>query len=146
MLLIPAQYELEEAGQIIFAANYQKSDKQALTIADTIAKLYNAEITVLHFLDVNNTELEKEKERNNFDSYACSLQKLFSESKIKFCLLETSSVAETMETLYKKFPYDIMAMVRRKKGFFEKFFIKSFTQKMAYVTTKPLLIVPETAV
>jgi len=143
VLLIPSKYELEEPGQFIFASNYLKSDKQALTLIDAMAKLYNADITVLHLLSVYNTESEKEKERNDFDTYAFSLQSYFKESKINFHLLETSSVIETLETLNKKFPYDIMTMVRRKKTFLEKFFIKCFTQNMAYITTKPLLVVPE---
>lgn len=143
VLLVPAKYELEEPGQIVFATNYQKTDKQALTLVNALAKLYNARITVLHFLSVYETESEKEKERNDFDTYAFSLQRMFNESKIKFHLLETSSVIETMEMLDKKFPYDLLAMVRRKKTFLEKFFIKSFTRNMAYITTKPLLIVPE---
>ena len=143
VLLIPAKYELEKPGQFVFATNYGASDKQALTLVDALAKLYNAEITVLHFLSVYETESEKEKERNDFDNYACSLQRVFNESKMKFHMLERSSVIETMETLDKKFPYDIMAMVRRKKTFLEKFFIKSFTKNMAYITAKPLLILPE---
>ena len=143
VLLIPAKYELEEPGQFVFATNYGASDKQALTLVDALAKLYNAEITVLHFLSIYETESEKEKERNDFDNYACSLQRVFNESKMKFQMLERSSVIETMETLEKKFPYDIMAMVRRKKTFLEKFFIKSFTKNMAYITAKPLLILPE---
>lgn len=143
VLLVPAKYELEEPRQFVFATNYQPTDKQALTLVDAMAKLYSADITVLHLLDVYNTEMEKEKERNDFDTYAFSLQREFNESKMTFHLLETSSINETMETLDSKFPYDIMAMVRRKKSSLEKFFIKSFTQNMAYITKKPLLIVPE---
>ncbi len=143
VLMVPAKYELEEPRQIVFATNYQKTDKQALTLVDAMAKLYNADTTVLHFLSVNNTESEKEKERADFNIYAYHLQREFNESNMKFHLLETSSVIETMETLDRKFPYDIMAMVRRKKSFLEKYLIKSFTQNMAYITTKPLLVVPE---
>lgn len=50
---------------------------------------------------------------------------------------------ETLETLNSKFPYDILAMVRRNKTFIERFFIKSFTQNMAYITKKPLIIIPD---
>jgi nucleotide-binding universal stress UspA family protein len=143
VLLVPSKYEFADMRQIVFATNYQKSDKQALTLVAALAKLYNANITVLHFLSVYNNESEKEKERNDFNTYAFALQRSFNDSKMKFHLLETASIIETMETLDKIFPYDIMAMVRRKKTFLEKFFIKSFTQNMAYITTKPLLIVPE---
>ncbi len=143
VLLVPSKYELEEPGQFVFATNYQKSDKKALIFVDTMAKLYSANVTVLHFLSAYESEVAKETERNNFDTYAYHLQRVFNKSNITFHLLETSSVIEAMETLDKKFPYDIMAMVRRKKTFLEKFFIKSFTQNMAHITTKPLLIIPE---
>lgn len=144
VLLVPAKYELEKPAQFVFATNFQKTDKQALTLANAMAKLYNADVTVLHFLSIYTAEAKKEKEKTDFDTYAFSLQRYFNESKIKFHLLETSSVIETMENLDKKFPYDILAMVRRKKSFLENFFIKSFTENMAYLTKKPLLIVPET--
>jgi nucleotide-binding universal stress UspA family protein len=143
VLLVPSKYELEEPRQFVFATNYQATDKLALTLLAAIAKLYDADITVLHFLSVYNAESEKEKERTDFDTYAFSLQRKFNESKMKFHLLETSSVTETMENLDKKFPYDMMVMVRRQKTFLEKFFVKSFTQNMAYITKKPLLVVPE---
>jgi len=143
VLLVPAKYELEEPKQFVFATNYQSSDKQALTLVDAIAKLYHAEIAVLHFLNVYDTEAEKEKKKNDFDTFAYSLQRVFNESKIKFHLLEVPSVMETMEALDNKFPYDILAMVRRNKTFLEKMFIRGFTQKMTIVTKKPLLVIPE---
>lgn len=71
------------------------------------------------------------------------MQRRFSEAKLKFQLVETTSVAETIGHLDKKFPYDMLAMVRRKKSFLQRFFLKSFTQNMAYVTRKPLLVIPE---
>ena len=37
--------------------------------------------------------------------------------------------------------YSLMA--RRKLGFLNRFFKRSFTKKMAYITTLPLLIIPE---
>lgn len=143
VLLVPEKYELGKPKQFVFASNYQPTDRQALTLLDTMAKLYDADITVLHFLNAYNTETVKENERNEFNNYAFSLQREFNESKISFHLMETASVTETIERLDKKFPYDIMTMVRRKKSFLEKFFIKSFTKNMACLTTRPLLIVPE---
>lgn len=143
VLLVPAKYKLEEPKQFVFATNYQPSDKQALKLVNALAKLYHAEVTVLHFLSVYETETEKERKRREFDSYAFSLQRYFNESRMKFHLLETSSITETMENLDKKFPYDLLVMVRRQKTLLEKFFVKSFTKNMAYITDKPLLIVPE---
>lgn len=143
VLLVPAKYELEEPGQIVFVTNFSTTDKAALVNVGEMARLYKAGITVLHFQSVYTAHAEKEKEKNDFDTYAHYLQRELNKYKIHFHLLEVGSVTETMETLDKKFPYDVMAMVRRKKTFLEKFFIKSFTQNMAYITNKPLLVVPE---
>jgi len=141
VLLVPAKYELSEPLQFVFATNFSNTDKTALANVGEMAKLYNAGITVLHFQSVFTEHAEKEK--NDYDTYAHYLHKELNKYKIRFHMLEVSSVIETMETLDKMFPYDVMAMVRRKKTFLEKFFVKSFTQNMAYVITKPLLIVPE---
>lgn len=143
VLLVPEKYKPEVVKHFVFATNYHPTDKQALTLVAAMAKLYNANISVLHYLSVYTAESEKAKEKNDFYSYAFSLQRQFNKSKMKFDLMESSSITETMERLDKKFPYDVMVMVRRKKSFLERFFIKSFTQHMAYVTKKPLLIVPE---
>lgn len=142
VLLVPQKYELAEPRQFVFATNYSNTDKAALLHLGEMAKLYNAGITVLHFLSAYTTHAEKEKEKNDFDTYAHYLQRELNEYKIHFHLLEVESVPEAMETLEQKFPYDVMTMVRRKKTFLEKFFVKSFTQNMAYVTKKPLLVIP----
>lgn len=143
VLLVPEKYDLKPLEQIVFATNYHKTDKQALTLVVAMAKFYNAAVTVLHLPGNYTSEKDKEKKQTDFDTYAYALQREFNKSKLQFHLLDTSSVTETMENLDKKFPYDMLAMVRRKKGFLEKFFIKSFTKNMAYTTSKPLLIVPE---
>lgn len=143
VLLVPSKYELEKPGQFVFVTNYQATDKEALRIIDGLAHLYNADITVLHLLIAYETENEKERRKKDFDAYAVALQKEFSGTNMSFHLLEISSVIETMETLENKIPYDVMGMVRRRKTFLEKIFVKSFTQNMAYITKKLLLIVPE---
>lgn len=143
VLLIPAKYEIKDLNQFVFATNYRAADKLALTLVNAMAKLFEAEVTVVHFSNAYHSELDKIKVKDEFDSYVYTLQKVFNESKIKFHLLETTSVVETMETLDSNIPYDVMAMVRRNKTFLEKFFIKSFTQNMVYLTKKPLLIIPD---
>ncbi len=143
LLLVPAKYELEIPKKFVLATNYQPTDQKALALVDTMAKAYDAEVTILHIINAYMTESAKATEKSHFDSYASSLKPDFSESKIKFQLLETTLISETMETLEKSCPYDIMTMVRRKRTFIESFFLKSFTKKMAYLIKKPFLIIPD---
>lgn len=143
VLLIPGKYDWKDPTHLVFASNYSLADREALTILLSIAKLFKSRVTVLHLRNVYLSTAEKEKVQADFDAYAFALQRDFTEHKIKFSLLDTDSVIETMENLDKKMPYDIITMVRRKKGFYEKFFIGSFTKNMAYITKQPLLIIPE---
>lgn len=141
VLLVPEKFEWKEPEQIVFATNYQKTDKQVLSMILSMAKLYSAMVTVVHLYNVY--AMEEEKEKTDFDAYAYALQREFNEFNLKFQLLKTSAVTETMENLYKEVPYDMVVMVRRKKTFMERFFLNNFTKNMAYVTNRPLLVVPE---
>lgn len=144
VLLIPEKYEWKDPEQIVFATNLSASDKSALSQINAIAGLYNAETTVIHLMNARLNPAIREKAKKDFDAHARKLQdKLKTKSTINFHILEVDSIVEAMEGLHKKFPYDMMAMVRRKKKLLEKFMVKSFTKNMAYVTRKPLLIIPE---
>lgn len=143
VLLIPQKFTLKDPGHILFATNYEHADKEALSVLLSIAKPYNSTVTVLHLLNAYLMGGEKEREKDHFDAYSYSLQREFNNVKLKFKLLESTSITETMENLDKIIPYDMIAMVRRKKGFYEKFFLGSFTKNMAYVTKLPLLVVPQ---
>lgn len=143
VLLVPEKYDRDDPKHIVFATNYSNTDKHALAFLLGISKSYKGKVTVLHLRSAYASAPEQAKEKADFDAYAFALQRDFSQYKIRFQMLESSSVIETMENLYSKLPYDILAMVRRKKGFYEKFFVGSFTKNMAYVTTQPLLVIPE---
>ena len=142
VLLVPEKFKWKEPEQIVFATNYQKTDKQALSLVLALAKYYNATVTVTHLINAYNIP-EAEKEQTDFDTYAYTVQREFNNSKLKFQLVKATSVTETMENLYKEVPYDMVVMVRRKKTFMERYSMESFTKNMAYITNHPLLIVPE---
>jgi len=144
ILLVPGKYEWKDPGQLVFATNFSPSDKEALPLIDKLARLYDAETTVLHLMKSNASAAESEKEKKDFDAHARAIQKKAKNNlSLHFHVLEVDSIIDAMETLDKKFPYDVMIMVRRKKKLLEKLMVKSFTKSMAYVTRKPLLIIPE---
>ncbi|MEO9050435.1 MAG: universal stress protein [Ginsengibacter sp.] len=141
VLLIPERFEWKLPEKIVFTTSFQKADTIALPIVFEIAKLYGALVTFVNLL--NPYDQYGEKEKRKFESYTYSVQRTFNDSRIQFQQLETTSVIKTMENLYEEIPYDMLGMARRKLGFFNRFFQKSFTKKMAYLTTQPLLVIPE---
>lgn len=63
VLLVPEKYEFMEPHQFVFATNFSSTDKAALAIVGEMAKLYEAEITILHFQTAYNTPVVKQEEK-----------------------------------------------------------------------------------
>lgn len=141
VLLVPEKFELAPIKKIVFTTDIHKADSKALPVVFDFANRYNALVTLVNLNDPYHTY--DEKEQKDFDTYAYYVQRNFNDSRIQFKQLKTSSVVKTMENLHEEIPYDLLGMARRKLGFLNRFFQKSFTKRMAYITTKPLLIIPE---
>jgi len=141
VLLIPEKFEWKDPEHIVFATNYDRKDRDALEFTLSLAKIYNADVTVVH-LTHEGSLLRKEDELD-FNTYAYALQRTFSDSELNFKEIKTTRLNDTMENLHDELAYDMLVMVRHTKKFLEKFLLKSFTKNMACITTLPLLIVPE---
>lgn len=142
VLLIPKNHEREEFGQIVFATDLQESDQEALAFTIELARLVNCAVTVIHLVDSSASDKEQEKEKDSFQTYAYYMQRKFSHFNVKFQLTDTLPGMDKMEALFKEIPYGMLAMVRRRKSFFQNFFSKSDTRSMAYISKKPVLIIP----
>lgn len=141
VLLVPEKFEWKEPEQFVFATNYQRADRKALTLTVALAKIYNAAVTVVHLLD---PYLQfSDKQQADFGEYAFIMQRTFSDCNLKFKELKTTTIADTMEKLQDEIRHDVLVMVRRKKDFLERLFAESLTKNMAYIAKKPLLVVPE---
>lgn len=140
VLVVPEKYEWKDPKEIVFATDYHCEDRPALSFTLSLAKVFNAEVTVLHV----NTSVNEVKEKSHcFSNYAYFLQRTFNDSQIRFKELKSSNIKESLEHLGDTIPFDLMVMVRRNKKFLEKLFLKSFTKNMACTTKLPLLVVPE---
>lgn len=141
VLLVPEKFEMAPLEKIVFTTTFQPTDRKALPLVFEIAALYDAVVTFVNLGDTNNPfDITDE---DNFDTYAYSLQREYDDARIQFKQLKTTSIVTSMENLHKEIHYDLLVMTRRKKDFLNRFFQKSFTKKMAYITHQPLLVIPE---
>ena len=140
VLLIPEKFVWKKPAKIIFTTTVSKSDSNAFPVLLDFANLYNAKITFVNLRDPR--QLHGYKEKEEFDTYAYSVQRTFDDANIQFRQLDTFSIEKTMENLEDEIPYDILVMLRTKKSFFQKIYLGSFTQNMAFITKKPLLVIP----
>lgn len=140
VFLVPEKYELSEIEKIIFTTDFQKADNKALPVLFEFAALYGASVTFVNILHDDKSEGRKNDEL--VEMYAYYVQRNFNDPAVQFKQLKTNSIERTMENLQEEIPYDLLVMARRNLSHKQRFFKKSFTKKMAYVTTQPLLVIP----
>ncbi len=140
LLLIPEEYEWKHPEQIVLATGYHQDDTQALHISGFLASMFDARIKVVHLID--NNKQDTGKAQVSLEEYSASLQDAAGSIKLEHQLLGSDSVGAGLEKLCTEVPYDILVMVKRQKTFFERFYMESMTNRIAYLTDKPLLVVP----
>lgn len=140
LLLIPEEFQWKQPEQLVLATGYHQDDTEALHISGFLASMFDARIKVVHFH--NSDKQDADKARASLDAYAASLQHAAGTIALEHQLLESDSIGDGLETLHTEVRYDLLVMVKRQKTFFQRFYMESLTKRIAYLTEKPLLIVP----
>lgn len=139
VLFIPEKFEWTRPVKIIMATNFYDSDVTALKMASGIARIFEADIEIVHIADLsvgdNNSKVD-------LKDYVSGLQEKIPGIKVTSDIIEAESVPDALETLHQRKPYDILVMSRHQRKFFEQIFSGSQTKNMACLTTFPLLVIP----
>ncbi|WP_290797046.1 universal stress protein [Flavihumibacter sp. UBA7668] len=143
VLLIPEFYEWKQPEKLVLATDYQPADKIALPILTRMAEIFTTTVTVVRLVSGHMTKDDADLERERFEQYTTLLKQEFKTNSLSFQLIATSSIVDALEHLDEEIQYDLLAMVRRKKNFLQRFFFESFTRNMAYLTRHPFLVVPD---
>ena len=141
VLLIPEKFKWKKPAKILFTTAIHKSDNDAIPILSELSGIYNAEITMVNLRDPQQPETMKDKKE--FERHVSAMQKTFENTKFQLRQIDTFSISKTIRDLYREIPYDILVMIRRRKSLIQKIFVESFTKNMAFITSNPLLIVPQ---
>lgn len=136
VMAIPQDSSFKDIKKFTYATAYNYSDVYALKKVVEMAKLFNAQVNVLHILD-NSKSLDKEKElmKNFMDEVNRKIQY----SNMSFQLLEGKNVEDALEEYIVSDSTSILVMSTHHRDFFDKLFGKSITKHMAYHTSIPLM-------
>lgn len=141
VILIPEKFEMKHIEHVVFTTDIKKTDRRALPIVFDFAGLHDAKLTIVNmFLKLHEEDV---KGQDEFKTYSSHVKKTYDISNLQFKQIETSNVAKAMENLSAELNYDVLTMARRRLEPGERLFQKSFTKEMAFMTTQPLLVVPE---
>lgn len=143
VLLVPARYRLAVPERVAFATDPERATVPHFQNLLRLVKPFKAGIEVVRLIKKTEDTAALQNQEAGLQQLVKSLKKELGYRSIAPRLITCTDLVYQMEHLHKAVKYDLLTMVRRQKSLMERFTMKSFTKNMAYVTTRPLLVLPE---
>lgn len=134
VLSIPHQARFRGIRTIGFTTLFKDADKQALREILDIARLLDADVKVFHVMKQENAKVYQSIEE---------WKEEFHEPRLEFSTVLNDDVEKSVFYFMDEHDIDILAMVRRNRNFFDRLFGSSFTQKLAYHSHEPIIVLHE---
>lgn len=135
-LTVPFNADFDGIDRIVYASDLKVlSDYSFLSFLKEIAVKRNARLTLFHVVKTSSKISESDKEEAK-----AKMLGYFDGVNVDFESLESEDTVEGIQAYMKlNKDVDLLAMVPRKKNFFEKIFTKSVAKKVAYHSSIPML-------
>ena len=137
ILVIPSGYTFKRIDKILFTADYLSHySNNELDLAIEIAKMYHAEITVLHIKE--EYELTKVQEENKTFLARCLAQipHRFEEER-------GTHMPEAIFEYLEKHDYGLLVMMNRKHTFLERMMTRQHVDQVGFHVQIPFLVIPD---
>ena len=138
VLTIPENTIHTDIKKIMYATEYLDSDITCLKAVADLAKLFEAEIQVIHISLYENETASEKKLKEEFRFKA---GKNISYKNISFQLLEGHNIEQKIEThIDEAKDIDMLVMSAHHRNLRDKLFGRSITKEMAFYTKIPLMV------
>lgn len=135
VLSIPKDAASPKIEQIVYASDYSEEDIAAMKEVVEIGSCFGAKIDIVHVI-----KEREEQDSEEAAAFSVELQGLFPNVPLTFHELTSKHRDEGLMTYFNQVGGDVMAMVRREKGFLKSLFTQSLAERMTYQAKVPLLV------
>ncbi len=137
VLVIPSGYSYRRIHRILLTADYISDyDRNQLYIAIEIAKMYGAEITVLHIKEEYDLTKAQEGNKALLGLYLAQISHDFKEEKGTY-------MPEAIIDYLDKNNYELLVMMSRKHSFFERMMKRQNVDHVGFHVQIPFLVIPD---
>lgn len=135
VLSVPKHAPAPKIERIVYASDYSEEDIPAIRAVVQLGSCFGAKIDLVHII-------RKPEEQDGEDAAAFRLevQGLFPDVPLSFQELTNRHRDEGLMDYYNQVGADVLAMVRREKGFLRSLFTQGLTERMTYQAKVPLLV------
>lgn len=136
VILVPPGVTFQGIRHILYASNYESAHETMLGKLLMFNRLFNANVHFVHVRTEGETDFSRTKEE--------IFEDLFESGEPTFAFeieaVEGETVAEGLSQYADQEPIDLVVMVNCRHSFWESFFEKSQTRRMAIHTKHPLMV------
>jgi nucleotide-binding universal stress UspA family protein len=133
VLAIPEDVHFHDLKAIAFATDFNSRDIDSIKYLVPIAKIFSAEIVITHVAD------SESKGDKIFTEFSEKVKSEVNYPKLSFKLFAGSDVTDSLTKFIISQNIGMLAMSKRKRGFLDRIFGKSFTKEMIEKANIPLL-------
>lgn len=134
VLSVPIEAQFEKIKTIGFTTRFRDKDKKSLREVIKIAKKTFAEVKCLYV---------KTDKSDVSDELINEWKTEFEKEPVKFSVVNSNLVKETIMDFVSHKNIDILAMITHKRNFFSELFSPSLTQKLSNISVVPVLAMHE---
>lgn len=138
VIAVPEDASFKTIKKITYATAYNHSDLYPLKKVVEMAKLFNAQVNVLHIIESSNLESLKE-EKQKMKSFENDSNNAINYQSMSYQLLVGEKVEDALEEYLNNESTSMLVLSTHHRGFLKRLFGKSITKHMAYHSTVPIM-------
>jgi nucleotide-binding universal stress UspA family protein len=138
VIAVPENYTSREIKKITYATAFYSTDVKAIKRIVEIAKLYHAQVNILHVIS---DDMNYATEKDQFRNFMNEVNQKINYQNISFQIIQGKNVTDGIENYIKTNDTNIMVMSTQQRNFFERLFQKSNTKKVALNSEIPLMAI-----
>ena len=138
VIAVPENYTSREIKKITYATAFYSTDVKAIKRIVEIAKLYNAQVNILHVIS---DEMNYAREKDQLRNFMNEVNRKINYTNLSFQLYQGKTISDGIEKYIHSNDTNIMVMSTQQRNFFERLFQKSNTKKAVLNSEIPLMAI-----
>lgn len=135
VLAIPNKYRFKNLNHFVYAADLHGSELKTVKELMTFSKLFNADLTLAHVLDVNKKSAEM--------TLLGKISNAINNKRLIIKSIENTNIIKGIEKYIRENDCDVLVMATYRRNFFENLFHTSISRRFAFKIKIPLLLYPK---
>ncbi|MBD1397065.1 universal stress protein [Pontibacter sp. JH31] len=135
VLSVPSTADHPRINKIIYASDYAQEDIVTLRDVLDFASMFGASVEVVHVSKEGSSV-----DRTKADHFLQEIKATFPGAPLHFQEVVSKHRSEGLKQYYEESGADMVAILRREKGFLRELFSQSLAEKMTYQAEVPLLV------